>query len=145
MSKHEVVGLRSLKSNTLDPRADLRALVSTCILEAPVKPVSPRSFAKDTMQFHTLLALTFCDGTFLTSGELTLWLDFKNSHTHRNLTFEITMEGKSFIESCGTQLFGRGSSTQDPRKVWSMPGIRVILGEDLLEGFSPVINMGWYH
>lgn len=67
MSKHEVVGLRSLKSNTLDTRADLRALVSTCILEAPVKPASCRSFAKDTVQFHTLLALTFCDGTFLTS------------------------------------------------------------------------------
>lgn len=34
------------------------------------------------------------------------------------------MEGKLFIESCGAQLFGRGSSTQDPRKVWSMPGIK---------------------
>ena len=40
------------------------------------------------------------------------------------------MEGLLFRESCGAQLFGRGSSSQDPGKVWSVPGIRVILRED---------------
>lgn len=66
MSKYEIVRLRSLKSNSPDTRADLRALVSTCILEAPVKLAVCRSFDQDTVQFHMLLALVSCDGPFLT-------------------------------------------------------------------------------
>lgn len=38
------------------------------------------------------------------------------------------MEGELFVESCGAQLFGRGSSIQDPKQSWSLPGAEVILG-----------------
>lgn len=45
------------------------------------------------------------------------------------------MEGKLFMKSCRAQLFGRGSSTPDPRSLWSMPGAGIILGKDLWKGF----------
>lgn len=39
------------------------------------------------------------------------------------------------MKSWGAQLFERGGSTPDPRSLWSMPGTRDILGEDLWKGF----------
>lgn len=38
------------------------------------------------------------------------------------------MEGELFVESCGAQLFGRGSSTQDPKQSWNLPGAEGTLG-----------------
>ena len=81
MSKYEIVGLRSLKSNSPDTMADLRALVSTCILEAPVKLAMCRSFDQDTLQFHTLLALVSCEGPFLTPWGVNILVRFLQIHT----------------------------------------------------------------